>query len=739
MINKARTMLLVFLIFISSTILVSAGTETQITQNERLTSGLSFYGNYIYWIESAGNGVHAYDLTAGKRTDIDGHFAYNQITSYGDKVVWAGDGGEAVYMYDISTGSEIKITPYGSFPDIYGNYVVYTNYYDRYHENDSIYLYDINTGRETKIASVYSSPAIYDKTVVWSQANGSSGYDICKYDITANQAGILTTLSSSIPETELEIYGDIVVWTESHNLFMYNTVSREKTQITDDGTAYEPAIYGNWIAYEYGSGDNRGIYIYDISTSRITRIPDSNRAHGPSVYGDNAIYIDSSSPETDPDVRDIYLYDLSNAPISDNITANFTSNVTSGIAPLTIAFTDASTGTPELWQWNFGDGATSNEKGPVHTYLSAGNYTVNLTVSNSDSSDSKLATIIVSENVTPVFIVANFSTTLTDENDPLTIQFTDLSQNATLWNWDFGDGATSTLQNPAHTYESPGNYVVSLTSSSENVTASRSATITVLESSSSGDSESGGRGSHSSSSGGSGGAGGSPEPAKNVAAREISQVFITKGNPVKFDFPMNVTAIVNISFDPEKTVGKTTTIVEMLRNKSSLTPGAPEDEVYSYLNIWVGNGGYGNDENNLKNASICFRVEKSWTENQNINRNSIILNRYSDKKWNELPTSWLGEDDKYLYFSAKTPGFASFAVTGKTEIGKTEITGAETRAAVDGTQNESTSGDLAIGVNQLPEQNQSPNISDKESTEMPGFEIVFGIICIISIFLFKRK
>lgn len=734
MINKARTTLLAFLIIIASAILVSAGTEIRITQNERLTSGLSYYGNYVYWIESAGNGVHAYDLTAGKRTDIDGHFAYNQIASYGDKVVWAGDGGEAVYMYDISTGSETKITPYGSFPDIYENYVVYTNYYDRYHENDSIYLYDINTGRETKIASVYSSPAIYDKTVVWSQANSSSGYDICKYDITANRTGILTTLNSSIPETELDIYGDTVVWTESHDLFMYNIISRKKTQITDSGTAYEPAIYGNRIAYEYGSGENRGIYIYDISAPRITRIPDSNRAHGPSVYGNNVIYIDSSSPETDPDVRDIYLYDLSNAPVLDNIVANFTSNITSGTAPLIIAFTDASTGTPESWQWNFGDGVTSNEKDPVHTYLSAGNYTVNLTVSNSHGSGSKLATIIVSENVTPVIFMANFSSIVTDENDPLTVQFTDLSQNATLWNWDFGDGATSTLQNPSHTYESPGNYVVSLTSSSENVTASRSATITVLESSSSGDSKSGGGSSHSSSNGGSGGAGGSPEPAKNIAAREISQVFIAKGNPVEFDFPMNATAIVNISFDPEKTAGKTTTIVEMLRNESSLTPDAPEDEVYNYLNIWVGNGGYGNDENNLENASICFRVEKSWTEDQNINRNSIILNRYSDKKWNELPTTLLGEDGKYLYFTAKTPGFASFAITGKIEI-----TGTETQSAADDTQNESINGNMATDADQLPEQNQNPNTSDKENTEMPGFEVVSGIICIIGIFLFKRK
>lgn len=130
--NKGLSTFIIFFIFVASATVVSAGTETQLTQDERLTSGISFYGNYVYWTETAGNGVHAYDLTTGKRTDIDGHFAYSQINSYGNKVVWTGDGGEAVYMYDISTGNETKISPDGSFPDIYGNDVVYTNnYYER--------------------------------------------------------------------------------------------------------------------------------------------------------------------------------------------------------------------------------------------------------------------------------------------------------------------------------------------------------------------------------------------------------------------------------------------------------------------------------------------------------------------------------------------------------------------------------------------------------------------------------
>ncbi len=93
----------------------------------------------------------------------------------------------------------------------------------------------------------------------------------------------------------------------------------------------------------------------------------------------------------------------------------------------------------------------------------------------------------------------------------------------------------------------------------------------------------------------------------------------------------------------------------MLKNQSTLTPEKPAGEVYNYLNIWVGNGGYATKEN-IENAVICFRVEKSWVEEKNIDESSIVLNRYSEKKWNELPTTLLRNDDRYLYYTAETPG-----------------------------------------------------------------------------------
>jgi len=65
------------------------------------------------------------------------------------------------------------------------------------------------------------------------------------------------------------------------------------------------------------------------------------------------------------------------------LSANFWTNRTLGVAPLAVQFTDTSMGSPTGWNWTFGDGDTSAEQHPVHSYTAAGNYTVTLTVSNS--------------------------------------------------------------------------------------------------------------------------------------------------------------------------------------------------------------------------------------------------------------------------------------------------------------------------------------------------------------------
>jgi PKD repeat protein len=165
--------------------------------------------------------------------------------------------------------------------------------------------------------------------------------------------------------------------------------------------------------------------------------------------------------------------------------AGFSSHVTEGYAPLDVQFTDQSINANE-WNWDFGDWSTSNEQNPMHTYSEPGSYTVNLIVSNANGTNSKSGTITVSMGSEPAHEimspspVADFSANPTSGDAPLSIQFTDQSIYANEWSWDFGDGATSTEQNPTYTYSTPGSYIVSLSVTGSLGSDSKSYTIDVL-------------------------------------------------------------------------------------------------------------------------------------------------------------------------------------------------------------------------------------------------------------------
>ncbi len=165
-----------------------------------------------------------------------------------------------------------------------------------------------------------------------------------------------------------------------------------------------------------------------------------------------------------------------------------------------------------------------------------------------------------------------------------------------------------------------------------------------------------------SSSGGGGGGGGSPEPASNVRKKELAQQFVTNGNRIRFEFTQKATSVGYVEFDARKTAGKTTTIIEELKGRSVLTPTEPGGEVYSYLNIWVGNGGFATPEN-IADAVVGFRVSRAWIVENNIDADSIILQHFSENRWNPLPTAKVEEDEEYIYFEAQTQSFSPFAIT----------------------------------------------------------------------------
>lgn len=115
--------------------------------------------------------------------------------------------------------------------------------------------------------------------------------------------------------------------------------------------------------------------------------------------------------------------------------------------------------TPQSWAWDFGDGTTSTLQNPTHIYTHPGNYTACLTTTFSDLTTGSICN--------PVYIgtpeagcYGNFTYTATVNS----LAFTNSAAGGTGFSflWDFGDGSTSTLPNPTHTYTAAGKYLVSM-------------------------------------------------------------------------------------------------------------------------------------------------------------------------------------------------------------------------------------------------------------------------------------
>jgi len=123
-----------------------------------------------------------------------------------------------------------------------------------------------------------------------------------------------------------------------------------------------------------------------------------------------------------------------------------------------VNFFDHSGGLIKTWSWNFGDTGTSSLQDPTHMYSTSGIYSVSLTVSGPAGSDTATKTSYV--QVTPK---ADFSATPRTGPGSLSVTFTDMTVGtATGWNWNFGDGQSSTQQNPTHIYTTAGTFAVSL-------------------------------------------------------------------------------------------------------------------------------------------------------------------------------------------------------------------------------------------------------------------------------------
>lgn len=480
---------LVCIFFISS---VQAGTETLISTNasasNQIFPGIS--GNWIFWTDtrnddgSGSSDIYAYNVVTGseRRITPPGSYANHPAVS-GDFIVWEDLRNLAdfdIYAYDLGSDTETRITNdpgNQQYPAVDGNLVVWQD--DR-NGDYNIYLSDLSGGTEQlltpdTVGTDQTSPAIAGNHVVWQDyRNGATG-DIYLNNTATADLFNLNPGTAGVDHLLPAMSGSRVVWQDSRHgpnedIYLNDTASWAESRVNDvvPGSAKVfPSISGNTVVWiDTRNPGFNDVYLRDLTGGADTRITNdlallSTVDGGPKISGNRIVWTDLRNGD-----NDIFLY--TTGPDQTCPAADFTISPTrSGPLPFTVQFTDTSSaGTTGIshWNWEFGDGNTSDQQNPNFTYTIPGNYHVRLTINNAYCRNETPVSnsYLISVGAAPV---SSFTTDTTSGMVPLTVTFNDTSVAATTWNWSFGDGTYSDLQSPSHTYSNGGTYTVLLNAS----------------------------------------------------------------------------------------------------------------------------------------------------------------------------------------------------------------------------------------------------------------------------------
>lgn len=320
--NKIIHLALAIIFLISFTSIANAGKETMIV-GSRLTLSPSIYGNIVTWADTFGNGAAMYDLTTGNITGL-GH-AENSPSIQGDKITWRDD--ENITVYNVSTGKEIKLIN-ANAPAVYDDNVVYVRSkyvncqpaYDQNDEYSSLYLYNLSTNKEVQLIpyehAIYDF-SIYKNKIVWVQGNISTHLgNISIYDIPTKT---VSDISIDGRAGSPDIYGSVVVWTEfqngSTNVYMRDIDKHKTLMIYSNcigGIVRNPDIYGNIVVWTEDQNESTNVYVRDIAKNETSQIYANWTGSYLSVYGDRIVWM-NDSVTGDNYHSDIYMYNTSTA------------------------------------------------------------------------------------------------------------------------------------------------------------------------------------------------------------------------------------------------------------------------------------------------------------------------------------------------------------------------------------------------------------------------------------------
>jgi PKD repeat protein len=220
-------------------------------------------------------------------------------------------------------------------------------------------------------------------------------------------------------------------------------------------------LKGQWPLYVSFSNNTTGAtnYLWDFGDGNTSDLKDAANSY--TAPGDYSVTLTAVGPGGTSSVTVVSYINVTN-PAPPGV--DFTATPTVGLAPLAVSFTSLADGGTNYF-WSFGDGDTSALKEPAHTFTNAGSYSVTFTVIRPGGTNSITKPgLILATNPPPPIV--DFVGAPTNGLVPLTVYFTNLTTGATSFTWDFGDGDTSTDEDPSHTFTNAGSYTITLTAAS---------------------------------------------------------------------------------------------------------------------------------------------------------------------------------------------------------------------------------------------------------------------------------
>jgi len=480
---------------------------------ENDTSAIDVASDGTVWAGHTGSGVSKFTgstpWTVYTTSNGLANNNVNGIDTEGTTVVWFATGGGGISKLEIG-GVTAPIADFDGSPTSGGTPLT-VNFTDTSTNTPTSWSWtfgDSGTSTAQNPSHQYTSAGTYTVTLTASNAGGSNMKTRTNYitvsaslnaDFTANKTSGYAPLTVTFTDTSTgnicnwkwkfdandpnavwnnSSYGNPTPWTYnnagSYTVSLEITECGTSTRNTEIKAGYitvSPAIAptaafsGNPVSGNYPLM----VSFTDQTTGSVTAwswaFGDSgtstaaNPSHQYTAQGLYTVSLTVTGPVgSDDEVKADYIMVTPPPPVS----AEFSANPTSGNAPLSVNFTDQSTGTVTAWSWAFGDSGTSTAENPGHNYTTVGVYNVSLTATGPQGSGSLTKT----SYITVKACTAAFTGSPTSGVYPLAVSFTDSSTGSiTSRSWTFGDGGTSTATNPSHTYTYAGAFTVALTAS----------------------------------------------------------------------------------------------------------------------------------------------------------------------------------------------------------------------------------------------------------------------------------